>query len=263
MKILFLCTHLNVGGVGSYIVNLARGLNARDHQVLAASSGGGLVCELEGAGIRHLYVDIKTKSELSPKLIPAFFKLRSLIKREDIRIIHSHTRVTQVLGTLLAKSAAIGHIATCHGFFKARLGRRLFNCWGDKTIAISDAVRDHLVDDLNAKKENVELVYNGVELERFNRKFAQDEIDSIKKELGLGQNRVIGSIGRLSPVKGYKYLIEAFKLLLERHQDVELLLVGDGPDKLSLRESAKRLGLEDKVKFIGPRRDIDLILRAM
>ena len=260
MNILLFTTHLNIGGITLYTVNLAKCLKQKGHRVIVCSSGGDLSGELKREGISHVRLNIKTKSEINPKLLFALPRLISLIRDNRIEIIHAHTRVTQCLAALIARLCGIAYVATCHGFFKARLGRRIFKCWGDKAIAISDAVKDHLVKDLGVDPRKVELVYNGIDAERFNRELSVEDVLSLKRELGLRGGIVIGAIGRLSSVKGYKYLLEAFAELSERYKDIQLLIVGDGPERERLLNVAKELKIEKGVKFIEPRSDTPRLL---
>ena len=155
MKVLLLSTHLNIGGIGCYIVNLARYLKRRGHEVFVSTSGGDMVDELLKEGIAHIKINLKTKSELSPKLLWALPRLLSLVRDKDIQIIHAHTRVAQVLAYLLSRMLRVPYVTTCHGFFKLRIGRKIFKCWGDKTIAISEAVKRHLISDFNIPSEDV------------------------------------------------------------------------------------------------------------
>lgn len=253
MNVLLLSTHLNIGGIGLYIVRLARHLKKRGHNIIVASSGGTMVSELAKEDILHITLNIKTKSELSPKLIFALPGLLSLVKDNQIQIIHAHTRVTQVLACAASRLAGIPYIATCHGFFKLRLGRRLFGCWGDKTIAISDAVRRHLIDDFKVDEGDVALIYNGIDIKRFREKFTSDQRDLLKSSLKVEDGMIIGAVGRLSPVKGYRYLIEAFKRLVDECKEpLRLLIVGDGPQKRELKDITKRLNMESCVKFAEP-----------
>src|ERR1700685_1165896 len=104
MNILFLTTHANTGGITSYILTLGEALVKSGHKVLVASSGGDCEPRLEAVGIRHIKVNIRTKSEVHPKLWLAFGFLKDLIQKEGINIIHAQTRVTQVLGFFLSRS---------------------------------------------------------------------------------------------------------------------------------------------------------------
>ena len=250
MKVLLLTTHLNIGGVSVYTVNLAKGLKKRGFSVFVSSSGGELKKVLEQNDIPHLMLNLKTKFEFNPKLIFAFFKLLTFIKENNIQIVHAQTRVTQVLAYLLNKFVGVAYVTTCHGFFRYyRFGRKLLGAWGEHVIAISDAVKDHLIKDFNVKEKDVSLIYNGVDIEAFSGKIGEKEQGSLREDLGFYKSPVIGSISRLSPVKGLKYLIFAMKDILREMPEARLLLVGEGPSKEYLIDLAKRLGIEKSIFF--------------
>lgn len=253
MRILVLTTHMNLGGIGVYVLSLAKGLLQRGHQVFVCSCGGDLVATLQSCGASHLTVDIKTKSEISPKVFRTQKRIARIIKENKIEIIHAHTRVAQVLAHLVSKKTDTPYVTTCHGFFKPRISRRIFPCWGMRCIAISEAVRVHLVNDLGVKKEKVNVVHNGVEIERFSPdKFSQAQKDEFKNGYGLkSEVPVIGTVARLSSVKGQQYLILAMKSILKDNPRTQLLLVGDGPEKSRLLKQVEELGLERHV-FFGP-----------
>jgi len=250
MKVLLLTTHLNIGGVSSYTINLAKGLKKRNFTVYVASSGGELLGTLEKNDIKHIRLNIKTKFEFHPKLIFAFFKLSKFIRENQIDIIHAQTRVTQVIAYLLSSFTKVGYVSTCHGFFKeSRLGRRLLGAWGNNIIAISDVVRDHLTKDFKIKMDKVSLIYNGIESQTFQNLVGDDERSALKHNLGFEKSPVIGSISRLSPVKGLRYLLFAMKDMLKEIPEAQLLLVGEGPSKEYLMGLAKKLGIENNVFF--------------
>ena len=130
MNILFLTTHVNTGGITSYILTLGETLVKSGHKVWVASSGGDNVSRIEAAGMRHLQINVRTKSELHPKLLLSMPPLLDLIRDEKINIIHAQTRVTQVLGEVLSRLSGIKLVTTCHGFFRPRWFRKTFPCWG-------------------------------------------------------------------------------------------------------------------------------------
>ncbi|MDD5238092.1 MAG: glycosyltransferase, partial [Candidatus Omnitrophica bacterium] len=140
MNILYLVNHLNIGGITSYSLTLSRGLIHRGHRVYVASSGTGLLSEFIKEGAFYIHIPIDTKQEVGPKIILSMFKLLPVIKKNNIDILHSNSRTTQVLGSLLSVFTGTPHVSTCHGFFKKRFFRRIFPCWGAKTIAISEPV---------------------------------------------------------------------------------------------------------------------------
>jgi len=129
MNILFLTTHLNVGGITSYLLTLTKGLIKQGHGVFLASSSGEMLEAFQSLGVEHLKLNISTKSELDPRIYLALGRLRRFIKQKDIHVVHTQTRVTQVMGFCLGRITEIPYLSTCHGFFKPRLSRKIFPCW--------------------------------------------------------------------------------------------------------------------------------------
>ena len=126
MNILHITTHLNKGGIVSYLSALARAFKKRGHHIVVASSGGHNEAFLSREGIQHVHIPVNTKNELSLRLLYAKAILQRYLKEHPIDIIHAHTRVTQVLATSLAKKHSIPLVTTCHGFFRPRWHRRRF-----------------------------------------------------------------------------------------------------------------------------------------
>lgn len=263
MNILYLTTHLNIGGISSYIFTLAKGLEQKGHNVYIASSGGELVGRFTQAGMPHFEIPIKTKSEANIfKLLPGFLKLKAYVSRNNIDIIHANTRVTQVLAYFLSRAAHKPYITTCHGFFKKRFSRRIFPGWGNRTIAISDQVKEHLINDFGVKREKIALIHNGIDVGKFGVRSPESGVQ-VKQRIGLGSGPVVGIIARLSDVKGHVYLIEAMSLVLGKVPDAQLLIAGEGRMKADLEEQVRRLQIEKNVFFVPNVYDTAELLPAM
>jgi len=257
MRVLLLTTHLDLGGVGIYTLSLALSLKEAGLDVIVSSSGGELVYDLEKAGIEHIYIPVKTSSDIGLHTLISVFKLSHIIRKRCIDIVHAQTRVTQVIAHILSRKTGAFFISTCHGFFKMKLFRRVFPCWGAHTIAISDAVRQHLVCDLKVPKDNISIIYNGIDAKRFKPDASTADKRLIKKQYSLRDGPVIGIISRLSKVKGHRYLLGAFRKVLEKMPNAQLLIVGDGPRRYkdSLNAQAEALGISSKVFFYPACRD--------
>ncbi len=264
MKVLHVNTHINAGGIGQYILSLTKALKERRVECVVASGGGDLEPELKTYGITHWYLNIKTKFFLSPKVLKAIFGLSNIIKKEKIDLIHAHTRVSQVVANFTSRRTGVPYISTCHGYFKTRLSRRLFDTWGMRVVAISGAVKTHLEKDFGIDEKRIELIYNGVDISRFSLNYSSEEIANTKRSLGLNESPVIGTMGRLSPVKGQRFLVEAMKYVISKKMRAQCLVIGSGAEKNTLKNLAKTLALEDVIKFIGPAyADIPLYLSCI
>jgi len=263
MKVLLLTTHLDYGGIGVYTASLAKALKARGHDVSVASSGGALTNSLEQGGIKHIYMDMRTKSEFNPRIVTAIEHLTETFKKEKPDIIHAQTRVSQVIAGGVSRLTGVPYVSTCHGFFRPHLGRRVFGFWGRRAIAISEAVREHLVNDLKVKKNISRIVYNGVDANHFAKKLNQCDVQAFKARVGLKSGPVIGSIARLSPVKGHEFLIRAMKKVLADAPDAQLLIVGDGPCQRELVNLTLELEVGHAVFIEGSMPDTLIPLSAI
>ncbi|MDD5107945.1 MAG: glycosyltransferase family 4 protein [Candidatus Omnitrophica bacterium] len=260
MNILFIANHLNVGGVSSYLFTLASELKQNGFNVYVASSGGQLVEKFVASGIVHIKVSLRTKNELSPKIIFSFFKLRKEAKRLKIDLIHSNSRTTQVLGNLLSRALGIPHVFTCHGFFKPKLSRLLFPCWGEGVIAISQEVKEHLIADLKLDEKKISVINNGIDTNNFGDFSARKKV---RKDLSIGQEPLVGIIARLSDVKGHVYLIRAMKKVMMSFASVKLLIIGEGKMKEILIKEVEALDIKNNILFIPEARVSQELLGAM
>lgn len=245
MNILILTTHFNKGGISRYILNLSKGLVARNHKVWVASDEGDWVGLLNQQSVGYKYIPIKTKSFLSPKLIVSFLKLIPFIRKEKIEIIHANPRVTQALACLLFLFLRIPYVSTFHGFYRPSLMRRVLPFSGVHTIAVSFAVKSHLIKDLSIPENRVSVVYNGIDRNEF-----ADKQHS-KVELGFRDgDYLLGILGRISAEKGHFLAVDALAKLVKKQANVYLLISGEGKLKRSLVEYIKKSGLEERAKFI-------------
>ena len=262
MKALHVTTHMGIGGIPRYIISLAKALKKRGHDCMIASSGGALEPELKKYDIGHLPIDIRTKSELSPKVVRSIFQVRRIVKDRKVDIIHAHTRVSQVVAFFVSRMTGVPYVTTCHGFFKKR-ARVIFDTWGSKVIAISSPVKAQLEGYLGVDEARVELVHNGVDVDKFLEDPSEEEIRATKKTLGIGDAPVVGTIGRLSDVKGQNLLIEALAGLIKNGMPVNGLIVGSGPEEAPLKDMARSLGVEKSIYFFGADPDTHKFLSAM
>lgn len=264
MKILHLTTHLNVGGITTYILRLIRPFKQNGIETFVLSSGGTCSTALQERGATLFDLPIRTKSELDPRIYWAIPKIRSLIRENKIDILHAHTRVTQVMAFWIQKLTGIPVVTTCHGFYKRRLGRRILPAWGDRTIGISQSVTGHLLNDFKVDPKRVVTVNNGVDLEELDKAYVGHNPVKIKKEFGFrSQDQVVGIIARLVADKGHQYLIRALALLEKTHPDIRLLIVGDGNQKNYLQGLTAQLNLGPRVVFLGNVSDVTKPLVAM
>ncbi|MBN1794947.1 MAG: glycosyltransferase family 4 protein [Candidatus Omnitrophica bacterium] len=265
MKILIITTHLDVGGIPNYVTTLTGGLIARGHEVIVASRGGPLVDRLTAFGARHIMLPLYTKNEISPRVFLSLCRLLGALGEERVDVVHAQTRITQMVARLYCHFTKTPYIVTAHGFFKRRIGRRLFALWGDRTIAISEEVGQHLVDVFQIAGERITVINNGIDVDFFSQAVSENDVRRFKSTYGISGGPVIGIISRLSQVKGHIYLIDAMAKLLKRRPEATLVIVGDGRSEYRrlLDTRATKLNIANKVIFIPGLLDIHIALAAI
>ena len=246
MNILILTNHLNIGGITRYVLNLAAGLKENGHNVfVGASARGQRQNILEKKNISFLELPLETKSILSPRLMLAYAVLKKFIQDNDIHIIHAQTRITQFLGFLLSRSLDVRYVCTFHGFYRPHLVRKLLPCFGNLTIAISQAVGSHLIEDFGLNRDNLRVVYNAVVCE------FDSQVDDRADYSKYKGKPTLGIIARLSAEKGHEVLFSAFERLINGYPSARLLVVGQGKKELELKHWVKTHGLNRQIIFLG------------
>ena len=266
MKILHLTNHLNTGGITTYIFVLACEQVKAGHQVFVWGEAGNTVAELKAMGVIVLDDVPRCKSELSPRLWLALPKLVRVLKTQSIDIVHTHTRVTQVLAAVATRFVKIPYLSTAHMFYKRRLGRRLFPCWGKAVFAISKVMEQGLLSIFKADTlPPITVVSNGIDVEKLQEKFDAVDREAVRKSYGYAkEDLVVVGLSRLIPVKGVHFLIEALAVARQEVPSMKLLVAGAGDPAYTGRLKARvaELKLEKDVRFIGNEPQIEKPLRA-
>jgi glycosyltransferase involved in cell wall biosynthesis len=264
MRVLHLTTHLNIGGITTYILRLIKPLSKLGVETFVLTSDGECIPQFEERGAKIFRLPIRTKSVLDPRLYIALPKLKAIIRENKIDMIHAHTRVTQVMAHCMNRQIGIPVVTTCHGFYKRRLGRILLPAWGDCVIAISQSVAEHLERDFKVPAQKIHVVNNAVDMVEIDEAYSKHDAKDAKASFGFKEDDfVVGSISRLVSDKGHEYLIRAIDHLEKDFPNLKLLIVGDGPYRFQLRKLVRELGLEDQVLFTGNVKDVTRPLAAL
>ncbi len=264
MNILHLNTHLDLGGISSYLEILGKALVRRGHRVSVVSGGGSKIASFEKNGVRCFTLPIRTKSEIHPKLWSTVGAVSDIVRSQGIDILHAHTRVTEVLAAAVSRRTGVPFVTTAHGFYKRRFGRRLFPCWGERVVAISPLVAEELHRTHRVPKERIRVVSNALDLEELARRLqAQDRAES-RRRFGISADAyVIGCVSRLVRDKGHEYLVRALEIAAKEIPSAHLLMVGDGVEKKNLERLVASLGLEKRVTMLAGVDDTTAVLCAM
>lgn len=106
------------------------------------------------------------------------------------------------------------------------------------------------------------LIPNGIDLDMY--RSVPESKEQVRTELSIPKNSlVVGHVGRFDEQKNHKFLVEIFKEIVNKKENSHLLLVGVGKLQDEVKEQVKKMGIEEKVTFLGLRKDIAYVLKSM
>lgn len=143
MKIMMATMGLDIGGAETHIVELAKELKTRGHDVFIVSNGGVYVPEAEAAGIRHYQAPLNQRSVTA--MSRARRILRQVIEKEKPDVVHAHARIPAFLCGILRKRMKFAFVTSCHGVYQVSGALKLLSNWGEHTLAVSEDIRDYLM----------------------------------------------------------------------------------------------------------------------
>lgn len=264
-SVLFVNHSMATGGIETLIVDMARALRARDFvpAVAVFEGGGSLERRLNELGVAvH---PLGKREGLDPRLV---FRLRRLILHTAVDVVHSHNFSTWLYTALALRglTRSVRHVHTEHSNVEFRARRywleRLLGRMTTYTVAVSAAVRDTMIGDIGIPPDRVRLIYNGIDTKRFAPDAARRQ--SMRQALGVGADAVvIGIVARLAAVKDHATLVRAFaRLRCSCARPVQLVLVGEGPERIALEREVAAHGLGADVHLAGEQHNTDDWLRA-
>jgi glycosyltransferase involved in cell wall biosynthesis len=261
IRVLYVIWSLETGGAEQVVAALAQGLDTQrfSPMVCCLNWEGRLAPEVKAQGIPVFSLD--KKKGLDPAII---FKLKRLLQRERIDIVHTHLWTSNFWGRIAATLARTPIIVTTEHNIDVWKSRyhfaldRLLARFTSRVVYVSDSVKSFYVDKTGVDSPKGMRIYNGIDTSRFRKKV---DTGALRRELGLPDDtQVVCTIGRLVPQKGHRIFIETMKLVRERCPGAVGLIVGEGQCRKDLDEYNREQGTADSVLLTGLRQDIAEIL---
>ncbi|HUF80882.1 MAG TPA: glycosyltransferase family 4 protein [Burkholderiales bacterium] len=248
------------GGGQQHVLTLAERLTGRGLEVaVACEASGYLVDELRRRTIAHHALRLPERP--SPG---ALADAAEVIRASGARLVHTHGGTAGFYGRLAARRAGdVRSVHTYHGIHylhqksvrKRYLHRaidRFLLRWTNEVICVAKSDRDLALQERLALPDHVSVIYNGIDLSRFEQRGTDGRADD---------RFIVGTVGRLHEQKGHVHLLEAAALVRRTHPQVRFRIIGDGPLRKRLEAQARTHRVDDIVEFRGARSDVPAQLR--
>lgn len=192
-------------------------------------------------------------------------KLKAVFERERPDVVHSRNwgAIEAVVAARMARVRTVLHSE--HGLesstyrrqpWRRNVIRRLCFGWADRVFVVSAALRSYYAQQLRMRECSMEVIANGVDTERFRNR--EDLRRIVRQTLNVTpETLVIGTVGRLDPIKDHPTLFRAMDLFLCLELPFQLVIVGDGPERKALEAELRvRPSLNGRTRFVGEISDI-------
>lgn len=258
MRILLATMAMDIGGAETHILELAKELKRRKHEVYVVSNGGSYVKELEAAGIEHIWAPLHNKKITNMQ--KAYRILQRTIQEKQIDLVHSHTRISSFLCGRLHKKMGFPFVTTAHWTFKVTPLLKWMTDWGETVIAVSEDIKAYLLRNYPVKEEQIFVTVNGIDTDKFQKGV---DTSAIEKEFSLSKEATrIVSISRLDDSRALvaRQLVNIAESLSKTIEHLEIVLVGGGDAFEEIQAEANRVNeaIGRKVVFLtGARTDIN------
>jgi glycosyltransferase involved in cell wall biosynthesis len=286
VRVVRVITRLNIGGPSIQAITLSERLAARGFETLLVHGQLGA-----GEGDMRYLVPGDTPTEFVPALrrpiapahdALALANLFGILRRARPRIVHTHMAKAGTLGRLAAamynrtvgrrEQARIVHTYHGHvleGYFSDRMTKayttaeRSLARVSDAIVAISPAIeRELLVQYRIGRPEQYRVVPLGFDLKAFEA-IGRSDRQQAREALGIPEDaHVVSTVGRLTAIKQHALFLETAALIAARDRAAVFLIAGDGELRHELEEQSRTLGIGERVRFLGWRRDLATIYAA-
>ena len=249
---------LEIGGAETHVVELSKELKKQGYDIIVASNGGVYEKELIDCGIRHYRVPMNQRNLFL--MVRSYFLLKHIIKNENVDIVHSHARIPGFICGFLYKRMDFTFVTSAHGVFFTGMGLKYLTNWGKKVIAVSDDIKEYLMQNYKVRNEDILVTINGIDTEKFSPAVSED---TIRKEFGIqDEDQVLLCVSRMDKSCDLvtRQLLEIASKLKKEMPRLKMLLVGGGDVFKELQQQSCNINEAEGEEFIymtGSRTDVN------
>ena len=251
LRVLLVCDSLDIGGAERHVVSLATALARRGHDAtVACSRPGPLDAELAASGVTlRALSDGLVKRRVSASYAQA---LTELVRAHRFDLVHAHMHASAAAAAVACARTSVPLVITEHTeatWRDARDWRTSRSAYrrAAHVIAVSASIGRRLVEVDRVPPRRVAAIPNAIPL-------PGGALNPLTRRLA-SREPLIGTVARLVPEKGVEQFLLAAATILGELPRARFVVIGDGPLRESLVGCAERLGIADRVRFLGARID--------
>ncbi len=254
IRVLQILTDSNIGGAGRLLINYLHNFDRSVFDMLVVLPRGAKLIpmvEAEGYAVRTIENGVDRSFDMA-----AVSELKTIIQTWKPDIVHCHSSFSgklaawlcHVPGRFYTRHCAFPQPKKLTTFPGKQINGLVNNTLSTHIVAVAQAAMDNLTETgVNPRK--ITVIINGVEPMG---QVSAEEKENLRQQLALpGDAFVCGISARLETYKGHTYLLQAASLLKERCPQIRWLLMGAGTIEEDLQAEAKRLAIQDIVRFTG------------
>ena len=199
-------------------------------------------------------------------------ELYKIFKENNYKIVHSHINALSVFPLRIAKKAGVpiriahSHTTSNKKEWKRNLAKNILRpfskVYANQFFACTEHAGKWLFGKKVVERKKLNVINNAIDLKKF--EFNEKIREDLRKEFGIKEDTiVIGHIGRFMKQKNHEFLIDVFNELYKKNQNTVLILIGQGPLLNEIKQKARNLDIENKIKFIGQVTDVERYYNIM
>ena len=250
-KVLLVGGSLEVRGSVTYTLNLAKGLLKRGCEPLVLSTGGPMLPAFTRSGVK-----VDRTDHLGKPIYDLFAFRRYLrsIASGGFKLIHVQHKSQLRQGMRAARALKLPVVVTIHHFFEPGETFRISRKYIRAITAVSQAIREDLVNNAKIPRVLVRVVRTGIDIEAAR---------PVRASGNRSHVPVIGTVGMLTRPKGNEYFLKAVREVLDRGHEAHFVVAGKGEENTRLRKQARELELTRTLTFVTDFADNYEVLRAL
>ena len=279
IRVLHVTEKLQAGGIENFIMNVYRNIDkekvnfdflvTRDEKEFFEE-------EIEKLGGKKYIINKGNIKNVFKRVIEESKEIEKFLMVNNYDVIHVHSGTPlRVFYLRAAKRAGINrriyhsHSAEVKGPHNGlkvkkiifKFLKKLFTLYATDFWACSELAAEWMYPKKLIKQKKVVVINNGIDVEKF--RYNEQIRREYREILNIQNKKVIGHIGRFNHQKNHTFLIDIFKEIHDKDSEYILLLLGDGELRKEIENKVKELNLEDVVRFLGVREDVNKVMQAM